>query len=393
MKIFLSYARQDGEQAKLIYLALRDQGHSVFFDRADLPAGNEYHNRIREAIQDSGLFIFLAGPAALDAGSYTLTELEIAEKSRCRLLPVLLGGVELTALAPPLKAVTVLQPDGNVVASVAAEVHRIARKVRLTRLRQLGAALCILAVLGAGVFYGIQRRGRDQLVGKDGAPAVLVRAGSFIMGDDVESPRREIYLDSFYLDRYEVTVGRYAKFLHGTGNVKIPESWPEADVDKMADFAVIGVDWHDAASYCRWADKRLPTEAEWERAARGGDERKYPWGATEPTPAHARFAISIDKAIYPDGVSAVGKHSAGATPLGIHDLAGNASEWVADWYAPGFSLAQTRNPKGPDSGSGKVIRGGGWMDGAARITTTKRMYLSPNQRMEDIGFRCARDAQ
>jgi sulfatase modifying factor 1 len=393
MKIFLSYARQDGEQAKLIYLALRDQGHSVFFDRADLPAGDEYHNRIREAIQDSGLFIFLASPLALDAGSYTLTELEIAEKSRRRLLPVLLGGVEVATLPPALKTVTVLQPGGNVVASVAAEVHRIARKVRRSRLKQLGAALCILGLLGAGVFYAVEWRGQDQMFGKDGAPAALILAGSFIMGDDEESPRREIYLDSFYLDRYEVTVGRYANFLHATGNVKKPESWPEADLNKMADFAVIGVDWHDADQYCRWAGKRLPTEAEWERAARGGDERRYPWGLTEPIAAHARFAISGDKAVYPDGVSAVGKHSAGAAPLGIHDLAGNASEWVADWYAPGFSRAQTRNPKGPDSGSGKVIRGGGWMDPAARITTTKRMYLNPGQRMEDIGFRCARDAK
>jgi iron(II)-dependent oxidoreductase len=75
----------------------------------------------------------------------------------------------------------------------------------------------------------------------------------------------------------------------------------------------------------------------------------------------------------------------------MHDLAGNASEWVADWYAPGFSRAQVQNPKGPDSGTSKVVRGGGWMDPAERITTTKRMYLSPDERMEDIGFRCAAD--
>src|SRR6185295_19976049 len=108
MKIFLSYASQDREPAKSIYLALRDQGHAVFFDRADLPPGDEFHNRIRAAVERSRLFIFLISANAVDAGSYTLTELDIAEKARVKLLPVALGKLAADQLPAALKAVTFL---------------------------------------------------------------------------------------------------------------------------------------------------------------------------------------------------------------------------------------------------------------------------------------------
>lgn len=387
MKIFLSYSHADENQAKLIYLTLRDQGHTVFFDRNDLPAGEEYHNRIRAGIERSGLFVFLATPSALDAGSYTLTELDIAEKSRRRIMPVLLAGAQIAELPPALKNVTVIQPGGDVAGTVGARVYRLANDLRRRRLKRAALGLAILALLCAAAFYGIRA------IRGEGAPQALLPGGRFVLGDGVESPRREIHLDSFYLDRFEVTVGRYARFLRERGNLKKPEGWPETDLEKVADFAVIGVDWHAADAYCRWAGRRLPTEAEWERAARGGDDRRYPWGSADPTAAHARFGVSDAAAVYPDGVAQVGTHSSGAAPLEIHDLAGNAAEWVFDWYAEAFSAAQAQNPRGPETGSGKVIRGGGWMDSAPRITATKRMFLSPEEHRPDIGFRCASDVK
>src|SRR5574341_900719 len=120
MRIFLSYASQDQEAAKSIYLALRDQGHQVFFDRADLPAGEEYHNRIRQIFQNSHLFIFLISPNAIDSGSYTLTELAIAEKSATKLLPVLLHKTAVDQLPASIKAVTFLETDGSLPGAVAA---------------------------------------------------------------------------------------------------------------------------------------------------------------------------------------------------------------------------------------------------------------------------------
>ena len=391
MRIFLSYASPDREQAQSIYLALRDQGHRVFFDRADLPAGDEYHNRIREAIEDCQLFIFLVTPQALDAESYTLSELEIADKSRRKLLPVALADIDFAKLPPSLKAVTVLRPDGNIAASVAAAVHRIATSLKRKWLKRAAAVSGLLVLGAAAIFYGIDARDGVESVGKDGAPAVLIPAGKFVMGDDENSPRREMFLDAFYMDRYEITVARYGNFLKATGKLNEPDDFPESDLKKFGDFPVVGVNWHGANNYCRWAGKRLPTEAEWEKAARGEDGRNYPWGLDEPTSAHARFGVSSRKPVYPDGVSRVGTHPRGMGPFGMYDLAGNAWEWVADWYSTSFPRGESQNPKGPDSGTAKVIRGGGWMDPADRITATKRMYLNPNESMEDTGFRCARD--
>jgi formylglycine-generating enzyme required for sulfatase activity len=393
MKIFLSYASQDSEPAKSIYLALREQRHKVFFDRADLPAGEEYHNRIRSAVESADLFIFLISANAVDAGSYTLTELSIAEKAGVKLLPVVLGKVDLEKLPALLKAVTFFQTDGNLPAAVAAEVHRIASERRRRWLKYVSAALLLAAVAAAGIFYGLRGRDSGERIGKDGAPAVLIPAGAFVAGDDENSPRRELFVEAFYLDRYEVTVGRYARFLEATGNVQAPEEWETIDLKNGADLPVIGIDWQDANSYCQWVSRRLPTDAEWERAARGADERKYPWGDQAPTSDHARFAQKYANAVYKDGVARVGSHLKGASPFGIQDMAGNAWEWTADWFTESFPQADRRNPKGPASGTSKVLRGGGWYDQADRLVSSKRMHANPEQRDNSIGFRCASDAK
>jgi formylglycine-generating enzyme required for sulfatase activity len=393
MRIFLSYAFQDREQAKSIYLGLRDQGHKVFFDRADLPAGEEYHNRIREAIQKSHLFIFLLSPNALDSNSYTLEELSIAEKAGSKLLPVVLREAAMDQIPAAIKAVTFHQPVGNLAASVAAEVHRIAADRTWKRVKRFAAALAIVAIVCAGLFYANDRRKQREFISKDGAPAVLISAGSFVMGDDENSPRRNIFVDNFYMDKYEVTVGRYGAFLKASVNFKPPEYWETVDLQNDAELPVVGVDWRDADNYCRWARKRLPTEAEWEKAARGTDERKYPWGNDEPTPQHARFATPSDTSVYKGRVVRVGSYSKGASPFGVYDVAGNVWEWTADWYSETLSSDDLRNPKGPGSGRAKVLRGGGWFDAAERLTTTKRMYASPARQAADIGFRCASNAE
>jgi formylglycine-generating enzyme required for sulfatase activity len=222
---------------------------------------------------------------------------------------------------------------------------------------------------------------------------VLIPAARFSMGNDEDSPRRDIYLDAFYLDTYEVTVARYAQFLAATGNVRLPDEWPGDSTLQVNDCPVVGVDWQDANSYCRWAGKRLPTEAEWERAARGSDGRKYPWGNDVPSAGQARFGQPSQNEVYRDGVAQVGTHATDQSPFGVYDLAGNVSEWVADWYADSFPRAEVRNPPGPETGTAKVLRGGGWYDPSDRITTTKRWYARPEHRSDAIGFRCARDAK
>ena len=395
MKIFLSYASEDRAVADAIRLALSAQGHDVFFDREDLPPGDEFNIRIRRAIEQTDLFVFLVSAQALDAGSYTLNELDIAEKSWSRpagrLLPVMLRPISLDQLPVFLKSVTLLEAPGNLPAAVADAVYRIARSRRRALLIKVACGLAVAALAGiAGYVYWSTREAPQERAGKDGALAVIIPAGAFTMGDDEESPRREIYVSTFYLDRYEVTTSRYAKFLAATGSMRPPDEWQELDLGRGGDLPVVGVDWHDAQAYCKWAGKRLPTEAEWEKAARGADERKYPWGNASPMLDQANFQ-NASPSTYDGGLAPVGTHAPGRSPFGIHDLAGNAAEWVADWYAEGFAHSDVRDPKGPDSGTGRVIRGGGRFDPAERITATKRFFASPENRAEDVGFRCASD--
>jgi len=393
MKIFLSYASQDHDAAQSIYFALRDQRHKIFFDRADLPTGEEFHNRIRTAIEDSHLFLFLLSPNAVDSGSYTLTELDIAEKAKIKLLPVALGKLDVGNLPASLKAVTVLQSDGSLPAAVAAEVHRIAKDRWLKRFRYLAGTAAIVAAICGAVLYSMQGQSKNEIADKDGAPAVLIPSGAFVMGDDEEAPRREVFVDAFYIDKFEVTVARYAAFLKATGNVKLPGEWQSLDVERDGELPVVGVDWRDANDYCQWAGRRLPTEMEWEKAARGTDERKYPWGNDAPSEERARFLKPYQNAVYTDGVAPVGRHPNGASPYAIHDLAGNVWEWVADWFSDSFPRAELRNPKGPASGTAKVLRGGGWYDPPERLKATKRMQAGPEHRDDSIGFRGAQDAK
>ncbi|HKA42093.1 MAG TPA: SUMF1/EgtB/PvdO family nonheme iron enzyme [Burkholderiales bacterium] len=395
MRIFLSYPSQDRERVEPIYLALRAQGHAVFFDRTDLPPGEEYDIRIRTAIERSDLFVFIVSPDALDAGSYTLTELEIAEKTwelpAGRVLPVVLRPVAKDRIPPYLEAVTLLEPDGDAAATVADVVYRLALARRRGLLARGATALAAAVLVGIGTYWWWTHRGPAQeTIGNDGAPARMIPAGAFTMGDDEQSPRREVYLDAYYLDKYEVTTARYAKFLQATGLVRPPEYWQEVDQRRGGDLPVVGIDWGDARAYCRWAGRRLPTEAEWEKAARGADGRAYPWGNDDPSSARAHYAQNATAA-YKDGLAPVGSHEAGKSPYGVHDLAGNVAEWVADWYAEGFSRSDVRNPKGPRNGEAKVIRGGGWRDPAERIKSARRTYASADNLADDIGFRCARD--
>lgn len=432
MKVFLSYASQDREVAKAIELALLESKHDVFFDRDDLPPGEEFHARIRRAIESSGLLVFLLSPDAVDAGSYTLTELEIAEQSwksaSGKLLPVLLRPTPLASLPPYLKSVTFLETSGSIPAAVAAAVDRLAASRRRRLLSRIGVPLAIVLFAVASIWrfalppyvnrsqdrgtsqdtLALQRpRGNDTarsdsaatppvvervVTGKDGAPMVLVPAGMFTMGDDENSPRREVYLDSFYIDQYEVTTSRYAKFLAATGSVRPPDEWESLNAATGGELPVVGVDWNDANAYCKWAGRRLPTDSEWEKAARGTDGRAYPWGNVSPSVDRANYENTSPLA-YEGGLAPVGKHPAGRSPYGVDDLAGNAAEWTFDWYAESFPASAVRNPRGPDSGDKKTLRGGGRFDASDRISPTKRYYAAPDTRGNDIGFRCARDVR
>ncbi|MET0657267.1 MAG: SUMF1/EgtB/PvdO family nonheme iron enzyme [Steroidobacteraceae bacterium] len=388
MRIFLSYASQDRSLVEPVRYALEQQGHDVFFDRDDLSPGEGFDERIRSAIERSHLFVCFLSPNTIDAGSYTLNELAVAQrtwpKASSRVLPVLLSPLPLNTLPAYLTSVTLLEPVGNLTAAVADAVHQIARSRRRTLLRRV--ALCVALLLAGASGYFVAHR----LLGtstRDGAPVIPIAGGQFTMGDDEYEPQRQVYVSAFRIDAFEITTARYAEFLQATGTSR-PEYWEDVDLGKHGSLPVIGVSWREANAYCRWAGRRLPTEAEWEKAARDSDARPYPWGQSEPSVRRAQFGHPAD-APYAGGLAAIGTHADGRSPQGVHDLVGNAAEWVNDWFADSFPHDDVNDPTGPDTGTAKVIRGAGWHDPADRLQAARRYHAAEGHRGDDIGFRCA----
>lgn len=232
---------------------------------------------------------------------------------------------------------------------------------------------------------------------KDGAEMVLVPAGEFWMGSDEgfrsENPRRRVHVGAFHIDKFEITYALFRRFAEATGNRKLQYLGDPANAQRPVGW----VSWFDANDYCRWAGKRLPTEAEWEKAARGTDGRRYPWG----NQWDGTRAATLDRYLATTGAKMtlpVGSLPSGASPYGALDMVGNVEEWVADWYDVNYyRTGATQNPKGPQAGSEKVIRGGGAILYQGRteyvLRTTTRRYKEPAAEDEGRGFRCAIDAR
>ncbi len=202
---------------------------------------------------------------------------------------------------------------------------------------------------------------------KDGAEMVLVPAGEFLMGskdDDKlaganEKPQHKVNLDSYYIYKTEVTVVQYRKFCEATKRAMPKEpSWKWQDTHP-----IVNVTWDDAVAYAKWAGVNLPTEAQWEKAARGTDGRIYPWGNKWDETKCANWSNS-GEGDTPKGTHSDGSFPAGASPYGMMDMAGNVWEWCADWYgADYYKTAPAKNSTGPATGSFHVLRGGSWYNG------------------------------
>jgi formylglycine-generating enzyme required for sulfatase activity len=234
---------------------------------------------------------------------------------------------------------------------------------------------------------------------KDGMVMVYVPFGEFTMGSNLyagsEGPPHSIYLDAYWIDQTEVTNAQYAKFLTEVGNQieegalwfnegKIYETDDGWVVEEgYEDYAVVFVTWYGARAYCDWTGKRLPTEAEWEKAARGTDERIFPWGDEEPICDLAQFGGCGEEE------QRVGSYPNGTSPYGALDMAGNVWEWVYDLYETHYyDISPTENPTGPEEGSWRVMRGGAWNSTALELRTTVRSKVSLKFGGHNSGFRC-----
>ena len=284
---------------------------------------------------------------------------------------------------------------------------------------------------GADLGEVVGDRYQARITASDTPPGMeLVTAGEFTMGSHSNAgyiapvdgqPVHTIFLDAYWIDRHEVTNEAFERFVALTGHVTTAESkgssWVFAsgqtwhrilgtrwnaplgrgsDLSGLDEHPVVHVSWYDARDYCAWVGKRLPTEAEWEKAARGDDGRAFPWGAEV---ARTRANYGADSCCDADpsdgyaGSSPAGSYPAGVSPHGVHDMAGNVGEWVGDWYSLDYYTASPpRNPKGPTQGSNRVLRGGSWIDDPYFLRTFSRSGLTPSTTLNYLGFRCAMDA-
>lgn len=219
------------------------------------------------------------------------------------------------------------------------------------------------------------------------AGMMLVPAGPFFMGsesgEDDEKPVHEVHVSGFFIDMHEVTVSQYDECVRA-GGCSTPQKTHQVNASYNYGSSgreahpINGVDWHQAVAYCQWAGKRLPTEAEWEKAARGTDEREYPWGNEAPS---CRYAVMDDGR---DGCGEnqtwkVGSKPDGKSPHGIHDMAGNVREWVSDRYSTNYEAVP---------GSNQVVRGGGWDDASNNLRASNRFASLPSASSNTLGFRC-----
>jgi formylglycine-generating enzyme required for sulfatase activity len=280
--------------------------------------------------------------------------------------------------------------------------------------KKLVAVLILCLSLGAvaALAQSLQGPGNPEVPGMS-----LIPAGDYWMGrvhffimheigwlqrdrlDD--EPAHKIHIDSFYIDKYEVSNEEYKRFADETKR-ETPWHWPHGNFTKGEErIPVTNVDWDDAGAYCKWAGKRLPSEAEWEKAARGGlDRQMFPWGnegvrmrtvaaGQKPTPTGKHANTN-----YPAGPLPIGSYPPNG--YGLFDMAGNVWEWTNDWYTRDYySFSPRKNPHGPETGTYRVIRGGGWSDSVDEQTLMNnyRNYTYPNTKTFTIGFRCVKKAQ
>ena len=248
------------------------------------------------------------------------------------------------------------------------------------------------------------------------SPMLAVAEGYFLMGtartsegsfnlatqyDDTEQPQRRVLLDRFEIDRDEVSLGEYLSWLHRQQRPvpdevrKLIEHMTVVHAvrpETLARWPALYVTWAEASAFCRSEGKRLPTEAEWEKAARGDQGRLFPWGQQPPAPERAKFGQYHVHEI--PIVAFVDRGEEGRSPYGLHHMAGNAAEWVNDWFGIDYyATMPDRNPEGPATGRYKVVRGGSWKSEPALLRTATRGGASPDRRAATIGFRCARSLQ
>ena len=464
--IFISYSSEDKSRVQALARALERKGWSVWWDRR-IPIGRSFDEVIEEALDGSKAVVVIWTQTSVKS-QWVKNEAREGLRRRVLFPVMMLEEVRIPLEFRDVQTAHLMdwQPEQDHAGFdqfVEDLAHKIGALVSAeTQTKSAGKPLAD-TTLGEPIrsqskarseTTGDKLRPKDvpakHIVGQDGAPMVLIQAGRFWMGstkDEVdraimeagvdqqtaegwlkpEFPRHQVYIDAFYLDKYEVSNRLFQEFIRQTGyrttaeregsafvfvegkgwedvkgaNWQKPEAGTSVFDSNRVEHPVASVSWEDAQAYCRWAGKRLPTEAEFEYALRAGTTSKYWWGPGNPgarrveniaDEAAKHLLQTIMSGYHDSAVRTAPVGSYEANPWGLHDISGNAREWTADWYdGDYYSKSSVRNPTGPSSGQYRVFRGGSWIDGPVNVRSADRLGYIPTARTGTLGFRCAQD--
>ncbi len=413
--VFISYSTKNTREIRLILDALEQAGLTCWIAPRDVPPGKPWGGVINRAIIDSDVFLILVTEES-NSSDQVLKEVGIADHHKKLIVPFFLHDVTLSDdLSYYLTSLHWLVARAQPWEEHVPELVEVVRSRLASKNGEKKPASPVEVSSAQGAAPQPQQAaasseppaGATRLREKDGMTEIFIPAGDFLMGsagDDRnafadEEPRHPVFLDGYWIDQTPVTNAMFARFLNACGNQKEENiSWYYPDGGRILQennlwnfepafehHPVVSVTWYGANAYAQWVGARLPTEAEWEKAARGTDQRRYPWGNTEPNHGLANYDKKIGT------TTPVGRYPAGASPYGVLDLAGNVWQWCADWYSETFyQVSPNKNPLCSTPGENRVSRGGSWYVESWTLRATYRGKFTPRSRYVGKGFRCVR---
>ena len=401
--VFISYANQDKITADAICGSLEARGIRCWIAPRDIRPGQHWGGAIMTAIKSVRVMVLVFTDSS-NRSQQVLREVERAVGHGVVIIPFKIENVPMSddleyyisthhwldAMTPPLEEH--IRHLGDVVKVILAESGQTYNDGSLTKTNTIMEApgahksLVVEVVTASSAFHD-PAPGATKVNPIDGAEMIWIPPGPFLMGDDdrPDNPRRTAVLSGYWIYKNLVTVGKYKQYCEAT-KIAMPRA-PDFNAGwAKEDHPIVNVSWHDATAYCKWATAALPTEAQWEKAARGTDGWAYPWG--NDWDANKAWCSKKD---WGDagGTSPVGIY--GISPYGCSDMAANVWQWCSDRYDEDYmKSAPGKDPVGPDSGTSRVVRGGSWdFDDAGIFRASYRLNSFPGLRRVNVGFRCA----
>jgi sulfatase modifying factor 1 len=459
-QVFLSYSRKDLKFVEKLAEDLQQAGYDVWYDLTDIEGGDRWAIEIQTAIDNSDVCITVISPNSI-VSEWVEKEFLYASNEGKKIVPVFHKWTDLPLWLMNIHYIDVRGRNYKknfplLKAAIDDDEEAIISFEPVKRLGTFspawvggiagGVVLILLIIFGLPALTGGPASAKDvtptetptafiptltpapasetpvpsptatteitptvtviptlapEITDSKGAEMVLIPAGTFKMGCNEGAgcvgPAHVVELDDYYIDKFEVTNAQYLK-CELDQQCEQPKNTRNYDNLNFSDHPVVFVNWNMAANFCAWRGARLPTESEWEKAARGIDLYDYPWGNRfdgnllnfcdiNCTRTEANRSYNDNH----DNTAPVGIYEGGESPYGVYDMAGNVQEWAADWYNKEYyAISPGKNPTGPESGTYRVLRGGSWLSNLDDVRTYVRAFLSPTASYNYVGFRCAK---